>query len=74
MEVEKIYYRETHKQVKYIQDTFDSDDLATKEHSFLFGLLLNTLKNYNDNNTLNQLVANDIVFFKQKFDKKFGCR
>lgn len=51
MEVEKINYKETHKQVKYIQDTFDNNDVKIKQHSFLFKLLSNTLKNYTDNNT-----------------------
>lgn len=35
-----------HNQVKYIQDTFNECGIKIKEHSFLFKLLSNTLKNY----------------------------
>lgn len=50
MEVEKINYKEIHNQVKYIQDTFDSSAITIHPQSFLFKLLDNTLKNYNDSN------------------------
>ncbi len=51
MDVEKTNYQDTHRQVKYIQDTFASNDVKINQHSFLFKLLSNTLKNYNDSNT-----------------------
>ncbi len=50
MKVEKINYKEIHNQVKYIQDTFDKNDIKIHQQSFLFKLLANTLKNYNNSN------------------------
>ena len=52
MKIERIKFQETHNQVKYIQDTFDECGVRIKEHSFLFRLLSNTLKNYGSSNTL----------------------
>jgi hypothetical protein len=51
MNVEKTNYQDTHRQVKYIQDTFSSNNVKVNQHSFLFKLLSNTLENYNDSNT-----------------------
>ena len=36
MEVEKINYKETHKQVEYIQKTFSDNDVKIKSQSFLY--------------------------------------
>ena len=55
MEVKKIDYKETHNQVKYIQDTFNKNDIKIHSQSFLFKLLSNTLKNYNESNTPNEI-------------------
>lgn len=51
MKIERIKFQETHNQVKYIQNTFDECEIRIKEHSFLFKLLSNTLKNYDSSNT-----------------------
>jgi hypothetical protein len=51
VKIERINFQETHNQVKYIQDTFDQCGIRIKEHSFLFKLLTNTLKNYGTSNT-----------------------
>lgn len=51
MNVKRINFQVTHNQVKYIQDTFNECGIKIKEHSFLFKLLSNTLKNYGVSNT-----------------------
>lgn len=51
MEVEKINYIEIYNHIKYIQDTFDGNNIKIQPQGFLFKLLANTLKNYNDSNT-----------------------
>lgn len=51
MKVEKTNYKETHKQVEYIQKTFSDNDVKIKPQSFLYKLLSNTLTNYGEENT-----------------------
>jgi hypothetical protein len=51
LEVEKINYKVTHNQVKYIQDIFDKSGVKIKKHSYLYKLLSKTLQNYTALNT-----------------------
>jgi len=51
MKVKKMNYKEIHKQVKYIQQQFDENNVTINTQSYLFKLLENTLVNYSDSNT-----------------------